>query len=268
MPYSNEAMSVALDDMKLILDRISNAETVNVDTALRRTVGRFVSHTDTHDIDKFTYVREVMAEGEGKSLLDFGCGRAPHRPYLRHLGFTWTGLDVTDPTDFRGEPRTPEDVIYYDGMKMPFADGAFDVIFASQSFEHVHDPYEAMGEVARCLRPGGAFIGSVSFLEPYHAFQTFCYTPFGFILVAEKSGLEPVKIHPNTDGLWLIFRKLLLITGEAEQDDPLPEFTLENLLGPKAASLPPEALNSLRLQFCGHFSFWFTRPLEEPADPA
>ena len=99
--------------------------------------------------------------------------------------------------------------------------------FQSQSFEHVLNPYDSMAEVARCLKPGGSFIGSVSFLEPYHAFSTFGYSPHGFITVAQKAGLVLRRLHPETDGLGLIFRKLLVITKQSAADKAMATFTIE-----------------------------------------
>lgn len=38
---------------------------------------------------------------------------------------------------------------------LPFADGTYDVVFASHVLEHIADDHRALGEIRRVLRPGG-----------------------------------------------------------------------------------------------------------------
>ena len=40
-------------------------------------------------------------------------------------------------------------------MRLPFADGEFDVVHAHQVLQHVADPVQALREMARVTRPGG-----------------------------------------------------------------------------------------------------------------
>ncbi|MDO8584386.1 MAG: methyltransferase domain-containing protein [bacterium] len=56
-----------------------------------------------------------------------------------------------------------------DIMAMPVADQAYDVIFCMAILEHVQKPWLAFSELYRVLKPGGALIGFVPFLAPYHA---------------------------------------------------------------------------------------------------
>ena len=42
-----------------------------------------------------------------------------------------------------------------DALALPFADGAFDRVIASEILEHIPDDEQAMAELARVLRPGG-----------------------------------------------------------------------------------------------------------------
>jgi SAM-dependent methyltransferase len=250
---------MTVEVMKHILDQLFTSSTISVDPSLFKIASPFVSNDALNGISKFTYLNEFTETNKGRKLLDFGCGRAAHRGAIVKLGLEWHGIDLFDSSDFRGESTSVKDVIYYDGGRMPFGEEAFDVIFSSQSFEHVLNPYDSMAEVARCLKRGGSFIGSVSFLEPYHAFSTFGYSPHGFITVAQKAGLAPKRLHPETDGLGLIFRKLLVITKQPIADKAISSFNIESLLGDKAKTMSIAMINCLKLQFCGHFCFWFTR---------
>jgi SAM-dependent methyltransferase len=48
---------------------------------------------------------------------------------------------------------------------MPFKDATFDVVLTSDVLEHVRDFRAAHAEIARCLRPGGAYIFNVPYNE-------------------------------------------------------------------------------------------------------
>jgi len=45
-----------------------------------------------------------------------------------------------------------------DVLKMPYEDGFFDIVICFSVFEHLHEYRRALAEVARVLRPGGAFV--------------------------------------------------------------------------------------------------------------
>ncbi len=92
---------------------------------------------------------------QGK-VLDLGCG--DHRSLAR---FRTPKCEVWG-TDFHFHP----DLAYPEWFRpmppdgtIPFADAAFDVVTAEMVLEHVVAPEAFLSEVARVLRPGGAFIG-------------------------------------------------------------------------------------------------------------
>ena len=49
------------------------------------------------------------------------------------------------------------------------ADASIDGVVCISVLEHVYDPFGAIAEIHRILRPGGPFFGCVPFLYPYHA---------------------------------------------------------------------------------------------------
>lgn len=53
-----------------------------------------------------------------------------------------------------------------DAQRLPFADGAFDRVIASEVMEHIDDDDTAMAELTRVLRPGGTIAVTVPSLFP------------------------------------------------------------------------------------------------------
>ena len=60
-----------------------------------------------------------------------------------------------------------------DGMRLPFADGAFDVSHSSNVLEHVTDPLAFFGEMIRVVRPGGlVFLAFTNWYSPFGGHET------------------------------------------------------------------------------------------------
>ncbi len=55
-----------------------------------------------------------------------------------------------------------------DVLRMPFADNTFDCVFCFETIEHVENPFTAIKEIYRVLKPGGIFIGSTPFMYELH----------------------------------------------------------------------------------------------------
>lgn len=78
--------------------------------------------------------------------LNLGCGAE----VIRRPG--WTNLDAK---------AALEGVVAGDVTALPFADGSFDRVVASQVLEHLEDPVAALREWARVLAPGGVLLVAV-----------------------------------------------------------------------------------------------------------
>ena len=145
-------------------------------------------------------------------LLDLGSGEGQSFRIANEVLGTerlhWTGVDIGDSTEHltRSESAPPVDV--YDGVKLPYADCSFDVVWCKQVLEHVRHPDAVIAEVARVLRPGGFFIGSVSQLEPYHSRSIFNWTHYGIRTVLGDHGLKVTELTPGVDGLLLMLRSV------------------------------------------------------------
>lgn len=246
------------DGLDSLLSKIASSDHVAVDPSMFRMFREHIDVSTPNAAGHWYLAKHIKGKG-AQRLLDFGCGSSPHRQYIEKLGYSYSGVDLARTTGYRGNLENSNDVAFYDGRDLPFPAGMFDVVYSNQVFEHVLDPFQSMGECSRVLKQGGAFIGAVSFLEPYHAYQTFSYTPYGFTKVAERSGLTLHQIFPNRDVLQILLRKLLIVTRNEFTDnfDDYPRITtlLERAYSKLSA---PEQL-SFSLQFCGSFSYCFEK---------
>lgn len=79
---------------------------------------------------------------------------------------------------------------------------AFDLVIANSVFEHLEQPFDAMGQVAALLKPGGYLFWHTPFQYPEHGVPRdyFRYSAAGARLVAEAAGLEVQYSHADGDG--------------------------------------------------------------------
>jgi SAM-dependent methyltransferase len=91
----------------------------------------------------------------GMRVLDFGGGSG----FQAGIMASW-GCDVTS-IDLAGRapaPHTYFPVQDYDGRRIPFADGAFDVVFSSNVLEHIAVLPPVLAELRRVMKPDGSAI--------------------------------------------------------------------------------------------------------------
>ena len=91
-------------------------------------------------------------------LLDLGCGPRDQSIVAQHCGYQYVGVDYSNPA---------ADLLA-DAHALPFANATFDGVISYAVFEHLRNPFLAIHEVKRVLRPGGVFFGTVSQGEPFH----------------------------------------------------------------------------------------------------
>jgi SAM-dependent methyltransferase len=110
---------------------------------------------------------------------------------LEHLGYRYVGLDFANPAaDLLG-----------DGHALPFADASFDCVFSYAVLEHLHNPFLALRDIARVLKAGGLFLGTVSQGEPFHD-SFFHHTAWGMVsLVGTVECLRLERLWTSMDTL-------------------------------------------------------------------
>ncbi|MDP8993366.1 MAG: class I SAM-dependent methyltransferase [Pseudomonadota bacterium] len=85
-------------------------------------------------------------------VLEIGGGTGEQALQLSRLGFDVTAIDL--PSSNYSTARVFP-IIEYDGQRIPFPDGTFDVVFSSNTLEHVRDLKRMHAEIRRVLAPTG-----------------------------------------------------------------------------------------------------------------
>lgn len=119
-------------------------------------------------IQKHQELIDSLSKGK---VLDLGCGIGQYTDYWLKNGFQVTSADISRNALAELKRRRPDALtVELDMSKpLPFADCAFDVVFANLSI-HYFDEETTMAlsdEIQRILKPNGLFIGSVNSSRAY-----------------------------------------------------------------------------------------------------
>ncbi len=145
----------------------------------------------------------------GERVLDFGCGGGRHSFEAMRRGAIATALDadleevkramawvrvMLDEDKQTAESGGQGHVVAGDGMALPFPDGCFDRVVASEVLEHVRDDGAVLAELARVTRRGGALAVTVPRWYPevvnWALSADYHNTPGGHIRIYRRSQLE------------------------------------------------------------------------------
>lgn len=111
----------------------------------------------------------------GRRVLDAACGEGYGSAMLAAAGAaSVVGIDIDAPTVAHARDTHGIDAREGDVGRLPFDDGAFDLVVSFETIEHVAEPAAALDEFRRVLAPGGILVVSTpntdEYLEdnPYH----------------------------------------------------------------------------------------------------
>lgn len=112
---------------------------------------------------------EVVALGnvEGLDALELGCGAAQFGIRVTMRGARVVGLDFSANQLAAAGPHLSETgvrlpLVRGNAEELPFADASFDLVFCDHGATTFTDPRITVPEVARVLRPGGAFVFNIA----------------------------------------------------------------------------------------------------------
>ena len=159
----------------------------------------------------------------GHRLLDMGAGAGRHafesfRRRARVVAVDYDAAELKDVTGLfaamieagEGPAGGLAAAVNADGTRLPFADGTFDRIIASEVLEHIPDDDAAAAELFRVLKPGGTLAATVpawlpekvcwALSEEYHApfvagGHVRIFTEAGLRRRLRGAGFEPGAAH-------------------------------------------------------------------------
>ncbi|HIG66011.1 MAG: class I SAM-dependent methyltransferase [Verrucomicrobiales bacterium] len=194
---------------------------------------------------------------EPLKVLDLGCGEGNSIDFFQRLSESviWHGVDIENSPEVKHRTRENAHISTFNGIDLPYPDNYFDLIFCHQVLEHVRHPDALISDALRVMKPNGKFMGSVSYLEPYHSYSIFNFTPYGIARIFSDAGFELKEIRPGVDASMLINRQLLnrsILLRPIWQHNYL--YGIINFIG-WLFNLEHKHRNFLKIQFSGHLVF-------------
>lgn len=150
-------------------------------------------------------VRRYAENIAGERMLDLGCGSQPYRHLFDVTEYI--GLDV----EVSGhDHKTSRIDRFYDGRTIPFADGHFDAVLATEVFEHVLHLDDLIGEINRVTRPGGALLITLPFFWPEHEepYDYARYTSYGIVDLLTRNGFDVAGHSKAANNVETIFQMM------------------------------------------------------------
>jgi SAM-dependent methyltransferase len=200
--------------------------------------------------------------GDGRWILEIGCGERQCDGWFTPRGFNYVGTDV----DVRG----PGPHLLADAHNLPFSDNSFDLYCSMAVYEHLVSPITAALEAYRVLKPGGTFFGSAAFVYGFHDRASFHHmTHAGIYATLRSAGFEVTRMwadwrYPGAvaswgfrgaqGAPWRIMTKAFLEAMEWT-------FTRSSNVARTLARKPPIDLAARAIQCAGSVSFQARRPV-------
>jgi SAM-dependent methyltransferase len=171
----------------------------------------------------------VLGDIADKDILELGCGAAQWSIGLARVGARPVGLDLSTrqlehARRLMNEAGVDFPLVNASAESVPLADSTFDIVFCDHGAMTYADPYLAVPEVSRLLRPGGLFAFS------HHSpIETICW-PLDAAKVGDRLVLDYFGLHRIDDGEDIFYQ---LPYGEWIRLFRANGFDIEDLIEPR-----------------------------------
>jgi SAM-dependent methyltransferase len=172
---------------------------------------------------------QILGDVADKDVLELGCGAAQWSIGLARAGARPVGLDVSarqleHARKLIAEAGVDVPLVHASAEAVPLPDRSFDIVFCDHGAMTFADPYLAVPEVSRLLRPGGLFAFS------HHSpIETICWE-LGAEKVGDRLVLDYFGMHRIQDADDVFFQ---LPYGEWIRLFRANGFAIEDLIEPR-----------------------------------
>ena len=184
----------------------SLARSIGVEDASAESLARF----DRAYWDLYPYLQQYLPWHSGR-LLEIGLGYGTVGQFLAERGADYHGLDISPGPvammihrlEMLGFADADERVLEGSALEIPHPDESFDVVVSIGCLHHTGDVGQAVSEVRRVLRPGGA---AMVMLYNSHSYRHAVMLPLRAVRrgvwrdVARRDELARASYDANSDG--------------------------------------------------------------------
>ena len=158
----------------------------------------------------YKFLREPLLSARGR-LLDVGAGEAPWRD-LMSSAVEYIAVDIDSSVEFG--MRHQQEMHYYDGSRLPFADNSFDVILCTEVMEHVRNPALFLVDLNRVLRQDGTLILTMPWSARVHHLphDYSRFSRFGLEANLLAARFHEIRITERGNDISAIANKLIVLT--------------------------------------------------------
>jgi len=190
-------------------------------------------------------VRQLIAElppaSAGGVALDLGSDKSPYRAVLESRGYVVKTLDLTldGGADYAGSAEAT-------GLPSE----SFDVVLCTQVIEHCMNPWRALAEARRILKPAGSLIVSAPHVWFYHPHPTdhWRFTQEGLLRLCRDAEMEPAVLLAQGGSVLTLFQVMNFLAYGVLGRIGAPLYAAANVLGSAVDRVAPNEL------FCHNFA--------------
>ena len=151
-------------------------------------------------LQKYWIVDQLSKLPKNSTLLDAGAGECQYEKYCRHLKYTSQDFGKYDGKgDKKGIQTGTRDSskidIVSDIVDMPVKSSSLDSVLCVEVLEHIPAPLDALKEISRVLKKGGALILTAPFSSLAHYSPYYYYSGFSFSFYKENLPRYGFKIE-------------------------------------------------------------------------